>query len=192
MCLVGGACAILYGADGLRINDVPRRFTMEEIEAHGVGSARYITVEGAQGNGRYFMERTLDANKQIRQILYPLYSEARLAAEPESERPPTSLILKSERVDMRCGLEKTAEACARVGPVEVTGVVQSGISGMLHQISDDDLDTLHYPHAANFVFIDEGPPPPAGIYLLCIFVGLIFTGFGLLNRAAFDRYGIGR
>jgi hypothetical protein len=192
MCLAGGACAILYGADGLRINDVPKRLTIEEIEARGVGDARYITVEGAQANGRYFVEQTLDEHKQIRQVLYPLYSEARLAADPADERPPTSLVLKSERVDLPCMLQKTAAACARVGPVEVTGVVQSGISGLLHQISDDDLGTLHYPHAANFVFVDEGPPAPAPLYLLCILVGLIFAAFGLLKRAAFDKYGLGR
>ena len=189
MCVCAGVCVILYGVDGMRINTVPKTLTIEEIEQHGTGGARYINVVGGQSDGSYVVRETIK-DKHILDVIYPVFSQARMASAAAGARPPVSLVFKTART-LDCTLTKDKN-CGQVGPILVTGVVQGGPVAWLRDVSTDSLQAIKYPMAARFAFVDEGPPNPAPIYLLFILAGGILLTLGFLKKEPFRRYVLGR
>ena len=186
-CLFAGACAILYGVDGMRINGVPKTLTIEEIERHGTGGARYINVVGGQSDGSYVVRETMN-DKTVMDVIYPVFSQERLASASAKTMPPVSLVFKAEH-DTGC---RKDTQCGKVGPVLVSGVVQGGPVWWLGRVTENSLESIRYPMAEHFVFVDEGPPSPAPVYLIVILVGAILLTLGFLRKESFGRYVLGR
>lgn len=189
MCVCAGVGVLLYGADGMRINSVPKTLTIEEIEQHGTGSARYINVVGGQSDGSYVVRETVK-DKTVMDVIYPVFSQARLASASAGARPPVSLVFKTART-LDCKFTKDKN-CGQVGPILVTGVVQGGPVAWLRDVSTHSLEAINYPMAARFAFVDEGPPSPAPVYLMFILAGAILLTLGFLKKESFNRYVLGR
>ena len=189
MCLCAGLGLALYGIDGLRINTVPKTLTIEEIEQHGVGDARYINVVGGQSDGSYVVNETLK-DKHVMDVIYPVLSRARLANASSAVRPPVSLVFKTART-LDCKFTKDTD-CGQVGPIQVAGVVQGGPVWWLRDLNSHSLETIKYPMARPFFFVDEGPPSPAPVYLIFTLAGAILFSLGLLKKESFRRYVLGR
>lgn len=188
-CLCAGALTILYGVDGMRINTVPKTLTIEEIEQHGTGGARYINVVGGQSDGSYVVRETLK-DKHVLDVVFPVFSGARLASAAQGTRTPVSLAFRATRT-LECKNSKDKN-CGEVGPIYVMGVVQGGPASWLGELTENSLKSIKYPLADRFVFVDEGPPTAAPIYLLFILVGGILFFLGLLKKDNFNRYVSGR
>ena len=187
VCVCAGVGVLLYGADGMRIESVPKTLTIEEIEQHGTGGARYINVVGGQSDGSYVVRETVN-DKLVMDVMYPVFSQARLASASATTKTPVSLVFKAER-HMDC-IKGTQ--CGKVGPVSVMGVVQGGPASWFGEVTENSLESIKYPLAAHFVFVDEGPPSPALVYLMFILAGAILLTLGFLKKESFNRYVIGR
>jgi hypothetical protein len=175
-CIVGALMAIWYGVDRWVINPEPKVFTIEEVEKNGVGDARYIVVTGGATTGNRIEVST---NKTVIGAILPVFSQARLATGRNNPQLPTSVLYSLEGT-RGCLMDNS---CDKPGPIEVKGVVEGN-----DFFSTSRSHSSSYPRAPNFIFVNEGEPPPRFISLLIFFGAGVLLMLGLLPTRLFNKY----
>jgi len=179
-----GAVALMYGYEKIRINDVPKTFTIEQVEREGVGDARYVVVTGAQATGRYGLVKLSSTSEPEKKYttgaIVPLYSRQRLAGAGGGEPPATSLVYKMAS-NTGCVMENN---CGHDGTFNVQGVVKSEWLTLFD--SEDFPD--HYPRAANFIYVTDETPTPKSLGLFFLLLGAALLGLGLMPGRQFDKH----
>ncbi len=182
-CIIGAVMAIWYGVDRWVINPEPIVFTIEEVEKNGVGDARYIVVTGGETTGNRIEVTTGwkgdPNNKTVIGAILPVFSQERLATGRNNPQLPTSILYSLEGT-RGCLMDNS---CDKPGPVEVKGVVERSSLWSTSRSS-----TSSYPRAPNFIFVNEGEPPPRFISVLIFFVAGVLFILGVLPQRLFDKY----
>ncbi len=174
------------GFDGLRDNFVHSElaeFTVDEVEAQGVGGARYLTVKHATPQGTYMVER--DAEGSVSRVIFPVTSAPKAAA-----------ALGGEKVELRLYIERTTEGevcnaangfCITMKPSVFKGTVEKGIKRI-------DAGTRELFAEAGFeipddiILLSENRKPGFGwIHAAVLAFGLLGLGYTLRGPVASEQ-----
>ncbi len=174
------------GFDGLRDNFVHSElaeFTVDEVEAQGVGGARYLTVKHATPQGTYMVER--DAEGSVSRVIFPVTSAPKAAA-----------ALGGEKVELRLYIERTTEGevcnaangfCITMKPSVFKGTVEKGIERI-------DAGTRELFAEAGFeipddiILLSENRKPGFGwIHAAVLAFGLLGLGYTLRGPVASEQ-----
>lgn len=176
--LVFGGVLLYLAYDDLTVyfnHSELQSFTIENVEANGIGEARYIEVADGSPIGAYVYETK---NGVPTKLYYPLLSPSSIDSYLEDDSQPliAKVVVSTARFESAC-VEQ--ENCADPGLRTVKGVVQVGLNSIdqetrnLFADSDFALDE-------NVIYMDADKEPQ-------IFWGLLKLGGGL----AFLLYAIG-
>lgn len=174
------------GFDGLRDSFVQSElieFSVDEVEAQGVGAARYIAVRHATPQGTYIVDQGEDGS--VSRVIFPVTSAQKAAA-----------VLGGEKVELRLYIERNTEGevcnaantfCIALQPASYRGTVIQGrdaidagtrdlFAGSEFEIPDD------------IILLSENSKPTfAWIHAAVLAFGLVGLGFNLRGSGAKEQ-----
>lgn len=149
-----------------------RAYTMEAAQQSGIGDADFIELSGGWLPGDFvFKAAKSPTNPGV--IIYPVLSEAQLAAHRRGEAVTPDIIAWTTDFPSQC---VEAGDCIKAGPVELKGIVR--------ELPDDrqgqwQLEAKGYRIADGAIYIEHGQEPLAWHWNLLMMLGAAAAALGV-------------
>ncbi len=171
------------GFDGLRDNFVHSElieFSVDEVEARGIGDARYITVRHATPQGTYIVDQGEDGS--VSRVIFPVTSAQKAAAALGGEKVVLRLYIERNTANEVCNAANTF--CIAMQPASYKGTVVKGIDSIDARTADL-FEQAKFEIPENIVLLSENRKPDFGWFHAAVLAfGLVGLGFILRGFVA--------
>jgi tellurite resistance protein len=180
------------GFTGLRDNFVHSElmeFSVDRVEAQGVGDARYIVVRHATPQGTYMVERGAE-DGSVRRVIFPVTSARKAAAALGGEKVALRLYIERNTENEVCNAANTF--CITMEPTSFKGTIKKG-GDAVDEGTRDLFAEAGFSIPENIIILSENRKPLFGWFDVAILAfGLIGLGFCLRGPGAKEQKSIDR